>query len=142
MIEHVWTVLCTKSIYDSETNNVSFIEVLEQINLQRDVSFPINIGIQLDLVSLWVRSPHDEPTQGTARVTFITPSKERSDLLELPIDLTKSERHRTRFRFLGLPIKELGYHYFLVQYREEGKSRWRQAAKVPLSIKLEELNQH
>ncbi len=141
MIEHVWTVLCTRSIYDSESNNVSLIEVLEQINLPSDASFPAHIGIQLDLVSLWIRSTHNEPTKGLARVTFVTPSKEKLDPIELPIDLTKSERHRTRFRFVGLPIKEPGYHYFLVRYSEEGKSKWKQAAKVPLSIKLEKLDQ-
>ncbi len=138
MIEHLWTVLCTKAIYDSETNNVSLIEVLEQINLPRDISFPVQVGIKLDLVAVWMRSPINKPTKGTARVTLLTPSKEKSKPVELPIDLSHSERHRSRFRFLGVPIKEPGYHYFLVEYREQGKSRWEQATKVPLSIRLME----
>jgi hypothetical protein len=136
MIEHVWSVLCSHSFYDIETKNASLIEALEQINVPKDTSFPVQIAISFDLVSLWLRTPHNKPAKGLVRVLFVTPSEEKSDPIELQIDLTKTERHRTRFRFTELPIKEPGYHYFMVQYRQ-GKSKWKDAAKLPLSIRLQ-----
>jgi hypothetical protein len=136
MIEHIWTVLCSQSIYDSETNNVTLVGILEQLNFPKDVPFPISLPLQLDLVSLWSRSPKNKPTQGIVRLTFINPSNEKENPITLPIDLSKSERHRSRFRIVGLPIKRAGYHSFIVEFQEKGRSTWERAAQIPLSIKL------
>ena len=32
MIEHAWSVLCTRSVTDRESNNISLFEVIEQIS--------------------------------------------------------------------------------------------------------------
>ncbi len=77
MIRHVWSVLCTKSSIDSDTNNISLFEILEQIQVSQ---FPEPAGdaitvvpMPVELVSLWTREPVGEPQQGECRLTMYSP---------------------------------------------------------------------
>jgi len=36
MLEHIWSVLCSRSVIDSETNNVSIQDVIEQITINAE----------------------------------------------------------------------------------------------------------
>jgi hypothetical protein len=58
MIDHVWTILCSRAVIDRDTNNMSLLEVIEQLTLG-DASPPVEgeglAPIQLELVTLWTR---------------------------------------------------------------------------------------
>lgn len=136
MIEHIWTVLCTRSIVATDSNNVSLIEVVEQIAL-KDAAFPTEISINLDLVTLWTRAPVDQPSQGRARVVLANPSHKELRSTEYSVNLSEVERHRTTLRLHGLPVEQVGYHYLFVQLQQEGDSNWETVVKIPLKIALE-----
>ena len=44
MIEHIWSVLCSRSVIDSETNNVSIQDVIEHIIINAE---PTENGLAL-----------------------------------------------------------------------------------------------
>jgi hypothetical protein len=134
MIDHVWTVVCSRAVVDSESNNISLQDVIEQIEIHGE---PIPNGvlpIVLDVATLWTRSSPDEPSSGHTRLTFLSPSGEALSTLEADLDLSKHERHRSRMRFQGLTLRESGRHYFRVELRGEDETEWHQVAAVPLEI--------
>jgi len=57
--------------------------------------------------------------------------------LEYEIDLSVHERTRMRTRIAGLPIVGAGRYIFHLEYRNEGETDWKDAAKVPLVVKVE-----
>ena len=133
MLEHIWSVLCARSIIDSETNNVSIQDVVEQITINAE---PIENGFlpfPLELITLWGRKESDKPAKGTERVTFVTPSGKSEVVSEAEIDLSSVERHRHRVRFPGLPVSEAGKYYFKVEMKN-GSNEWKLASAVPLKV--------
>lgn len=132
MLEHIWSVLCARSVIDSETNNVSIQDVVEQITINAE---PIENGFlpfQLELITLWGRDESNKPTKGMERVTFISPSGKSEVVSEAEIDLSNVERHRHRVRFPGLPVSEAGKYYFRVEMKS--KNEWKQVSAIPLRI--------
>jgi hypothetical protein len=135
-MNHVWSVLCTRSVLDQETNNISLIEVIEELTLtpdpraQSDQSFVVPINCEL--VSLWTRSVVTEPERGTARTVLIGPRGERISEHETSVDLSVHLRSRIRARLAGLPISSAGIYGFLIQ-RLQGE-RVEDVATIPVRV--------
>jgi hypothetical protein len=134
MIDHVWTVICSRSIIDRDTNNVSIYNVIEQINVPGEPQPDRVLDIIVEIVTLWVRSDFDVPSHGDARLTFISASGQRGGSVEFELDLSEFERLRTRRLFEGLPVAEPGRHTWLVELRNEGEEEWQEVASVPLKV--------
>lgn len=141
MIEHIWSVLCSRSVIDSETNNVSIQNVIEQIIINGEPTENGFLPIPLELITLWGREKVDETSEGTERVTFISPNGKSEIISETIIDLTKVERHRQRIRFPGLPVSEAGKHYFKVETKNDN-NEWEQVAAIPLKILFQQSSQN
>jgi hypothetical protein len=133
MIEHIWSVLCSRSVIDSETNNVSIQDVVEQITVNAEPAENGFLPFTFEIIPLWGRKDSDNPSKGMERVTFITPSGKSEVVSETEIDLSKAERHRHRVRFPGLPISETGKYYFKVEVKN-GNDEWQQVSAIPLKI--------
>lgn len=136
MINHVWTVLCTRSVIDIETNNVSIQDVIEQLNIPGDPKPDGLLAIPFEIISLWIRFDPKIPGQGLERISFVTPSEKSTVVAESPIDLSTAERQRNRIRFPGLPIAEEGRHYFQIEYKQDN-GEWTKAATLPISIQFD-----
>ena len=136
MIEHIWSVLCSRSVIDSETNNVSIQDVVEQITINAEPAKNGFLPFPLELITLWGRKKVDEPTKGTERVSFVTPSGKSTVISESNIDLSKAERHRQKVKFPGLPLGEGGRYYFKVEFKEDSDEYFEVAA-IPLTIQFQ-----
>lgn len=136
MINHIWTVLCSKSITDQESNNISLLEVLEQLTIAGPPT-PGVVPVRFEVVTLWGRSDTDQPSRGHARLLFLTPSDTVTGEHEHDIDLSVYQRTRNRTLMTGLPVQETGRHHFRVQLRDEGETEWRDVADIPLQVSLE-----
>jgi len=140
MIRHNWTVVCSHSTIDADTNNISLIEVLEQLSIKgppfTDDGEPV-IPIEFDVVTLWSRSNLDQLCQGQARLQLLAPSGVSLMEKEYPINLSSHSRMRSRTRFAGFPLKGSGLYQFQVQFREEDEGDWQDAASVLLQISIE-----
>lgn len=134
MIDHVWTVVCSRAVIDRDSNNVSIQNVLEQLTIKGKPESGVVVPIPLEAVTLWVRTDPDMPSRGRTRLTFLSPSGEALGEVESEIDLTEFERHRHRVHFQQLPVEESGRHVFRVELQHEGEDEWHQVAAIPLSI--------
>ncbi len=136
MIFHVWTVLCSRAVIDTESNNISIQNSIEQLSIPGSPDPDGKIAIQLELVSFWTRTEPNIGATGDARVLFLQPSEKETELLIYPIDLDSSERLRSRVRIETIPIPEAGRYYFCVEYKLNDTKDWKQATKIPLEIKF------
>src|SRR5258708_7392694 len=98
MAQHVWTIPCRFSTTSSETNNVSLIEVLEEISIPALPVQQMGRGMfpaMFDVVTLWSRENDDQEEAGFGKMSFVGANGEV--LLEnpYPIDLLRQNK---RFR--------------------------------------------
>jgi hypothetical protein len=139
MIEHIWSVLCSRAVIDVETNNVSIQDVIEQITVN---SAPVADGFlpfPLEIVTLWNRKEITNQIEAIERVQFITPSGKATVISEGKIDLTQAERFRHRVKLPGLPLSESGRYYFKVESKT-GDDSWKEVASIPLSVTFQAQN--
>jgi hypothetical protein len=136
MLEHVWSVLCSRSVIDSETNNVSIQDVIEQITIVAEPTENGFLPFPLELITLWGRKEIDKPANGTERVSFVTPSGKSTIISESNIDLSKIERHRQRVKLPGLPLGQAGRYYFRVEVKGSS-DQYREVAAIPLAIQFQ-----
>jgi hypothetical protein len=135
MIDFVWAVLCSRSIIDQGTNNLSLIDVIEQISLSPDTPIPINIPLSFEVVTLWSRGDLEQSSKGWTRVTVYRPSNIEILKNEFEIDLSSFKRFRHRLGIRGLSIEELGKYIFQIELRDED-SEFQVVARLPLEIDL------
>ena len=133
-MEHIWTVVCEKSITDSRSNNISLINVIEQIR------FAPQEGVQtvpitgLEVISMWCRSDSNTPETGNSRTTLLSPSGDELGQDKTIIDLTKYQRIRRTWMFVGFPFTGAGRYHFVAQRQID--DQWETVATVPLEIIL------
>jgi hypothetical protein len=123
-----------------ENNNVSLLNVVEQIELSHEPDDEENTGIILDfvLISLWARSNFDTPASGQVLFSIESPSGEDVDTIEGRLDLTKFERLRTPVQIQSIPFRGYGRYSFHVKYRDSAEDSWSLVAKVPLKVMLKQ----
>ncbi|RJP52023.1 MAG: hypothetical protein C4586_03585 [Anaerolineaceae bacterium] len=133
MIKHIWSVLCSRSVIDIDTNNVSIQDIVEQVNINAEPVADGFLPIPLELVTLWERKDSDKPAKGIERITFVTPSGKSNIVSEAEIDLSNAERHRHRVKFPGVPLSEAGRYYFNVEIKNDN-NEWNKVAAIPLKV--------
>ncbi len=136
---HIWSVLCARSIIDSETNNISIIDVIEQVSVPALPPAPaggtVFLPLSLELVSLWSRENGEIPENSRCRVQIFSPGGMPAGMpstIDFQIDLTVHQRSRTRARMPGLPIRESGTCRFVVEMSRNGT--YSQVASIPIQI--------
>lgn len=134
MILHVWTILCSNSVIDIESNNVSIQNVYEQLTLKGDPKPDGKASLPMELVSLWTREDLETPTSGEARISYLQPSGKESELITYPIDLEEYHRARSRVHIGAIPVPEPGRYKFYIEYRLSGSVVWQQVAQIPLEV--------
>lgn len=135
MIEHVWTVVCSRAIVDQDSNNVSLENILEQITVWGTPTPGTIIPMPFHVMTAWIRADADIPARGRMRLTFELPSGHVfKSPIEMEVDLTQCIRHRQKVKFSGIPIAEAGRHFVRIEFQNEDEELWRPAALVPLDI--------
>jgi len=135
VIDHVWTVFCSRAVIDKRTNNVSIQNIIEQITIKGEPKSDAAIPIVCEVVTLWARADFDVPAQGRLRLAYLSPSGKVLNSMEREIDLSKSRRYRIQTIFQGLPVEEPGRYTFRVEL--ENEDEWHQVATIPLEVVFE-----
>jgi hypothetical protein len=143
MIRHIWTVLCSRSITDKDTNNISLLDVIEGIQLQvkkgtnkEEVSIPF----PFQWVTFWAREKgeEDKPTDGRVKDIVLGPSGKIIFTKEYEVDLSQSKRTRFVRNFQGMPAPDSGQYTFRTQVRNEHRNVWEDVSEVPLEVSIAE----
>jgi hypothetical protein len=138
MIEHAWSLICTKCVTDPDSKNVTLVEVVEQLNGAPGTVFPVMAPFQTDFVSTWYRS---DPTQGaraTGRITVHNPDGTDREATQFAIDLTAFYRAHVVIRSAGIGLMATGVYFFVVDFRLDGQQAWQTVARIPFTVALVE----
>lgn len=154
MADHVWTVVCSKTLIDPSSNVASLIDITERLILgavseeetveqgferaksegKKGIRFPV----QLQLVSWWVRSDYSKPETAKIRVAIMGPEGDRLFQQDAVIEMEEGTTgRRLTVNFNAVPITSLGRFWFLVEQPKSGKGtakRWTTAARIPVEI--------
>ena len=136
MIEHIWSVVCERTILDRDSNLISIINSLEELGIEGPLEKKRILRVPIEIVSFWVRSDIAVPVKGLARYRFVSPSGDNVKDQNIDLDLSDFERLRTRVQFLNLNFPEPGIYHFQVAYRKNKKSSWKTVASIPLKINV------
>ncbi len=138
MAKHVWSVLCTKGALDTQTNQVSLLDVLEQASAVLPAPPKRGEGLHLpcQLVGLWVRSNREVPEQAQCAVHIEDASGVSTIQKIMDIDLSSTARFRSTFRMEGVPLQN-GVIEFVVEYRDAEDKEWVEVARVPFELTVQ-----
>lgn len=143
MLRHVWSVICSKSVIDNDSNNISLFDVIEEvrIELRKEVTPDITshgaISFNFEWVTLWARAEFGKPTKGQVRDCVLDPSGKVIGEREYEVDLSKHERFRIR-RMLQNPLFQVsGQYQFCTQVKGEKQGIWNDVSSVPLTVFVE-----
>jgi hypothetical protein len=139
MAEHIWSVLCSKSVIDKDTQQVSLFEVLEAVHIQlgEPIKGPGLIRFATEVVSLWARSEKNTGETATAKCEVITPDGESVHAAEMTLDFSEKLRFRSIFRAEGFPIHGSGVYTFKISVKDGASDEWRPAASLPIEVTVE-----
>jgi hypothetical protein len=141
MIQHIWTVPCRVTITDQDTNNVSMIEVLEELVLaplaaRQDLGRPRFPAI-FDVVTLWAREIPEQPETGLGRVLLLSPQGETLIEQGVEVDLRQVRRLRSLGRIMGFPMRGAGVYHFRIDSRSNEAAAWQEVGRIPLEVSIE-----
>jgi len=143
-MKHIWSVLCGKSIIDSQKNNISLIDVLEQLNIKlpsegiaQASEKGITIPISFDIVSLWMKDSEEKSEEVMVEIGMNDPeNKELSSYNQsLRIPATH-QRVRSVFHIERLSIFRPGVHKIRVKVKKKQDGREQIVAELPLDIRF------
>jgi len=137
MIDHVWTVFCSRSVVDRETNNVSLHDVIEQFTIGDEPSPDGIIPGRADLMTLWARADLTVPAMGRGRFDYLSPSGRVLSSQEYEIDLSEYRRYRAVTRFHAISVPEAGRYAFRIALWDDDAAAWQTVAEVPVEVTFE-----
>lgn len=143
MAKHQWSMICEKALIDRFTNNLTIVDVVEEVNLtiqrtsKSEEAGPPLVPVDFAVVSLWHRSEPSLAEEGKARVRLLSPSgKLLTKESELPIELTGDKlRARNILNCRGVPIRESGEYQVQIQQLQKN-GRWKTENVIPIAVKL------
>lgn len=145
-MKHIWSILCEKSVVDSQRNTISLIDVLEQVNLNMPPEGisgvgekGVNVLMPFELVSFWVKDEGNEAKDEEALITIeiYDPNSKRLNSVEQTIKIpAEYQRIRSRSHFNGLSVFESGVYQIRVKIRGGQESKPRTVAELPLDIRF------
>lgn len=139
---HIWSVLCSESVVDIASNNVSLFQVLEQIYLQVEKKkdgeeLTVPVPFPFEWVTLWARLNKNKPMVGIAKDTILNPAGDVISEKEYKVDLSQYGRTRFRRKVSGLPVKASGQYKFITYIKNEKRNTWKVVSSVPIDITLD-----
>jgi hypothetical protein len=134
VILHAWSVFCSDSSIDKDTNNISLFSVLEELKVVTPLEPPRDAALPLrgHVVSLWYRAGTNEPEAAEARYILKAGGSEVAILGSYTLDLTRP-RLRTRVVIQALPIWQSAFYQIAVEYRHTDED-WILATELPLEV--------
>jgi hypothetical protein len=142
MAQHLWTLVCSHVIVNGLTNNISLIDVVEELTIvvppsvDPAVGFPAGnlVPVTLNTVSAFQRTDPHVPERLIGRLSLVGPSGRTQDN-NFDIDLSSHVRARCIAEQHGLPIQEPGDYVFAV-FVEQPNGSFDEVARVSLRVIL------
>lgn len=126
-----WALTCRDFSVDSETNNITYRDAIEQV---KATEFPADLPPFITISMLWRRD--DIEVSESFRYRVILEDKNRDEASRTEpneVDLADHERFRANIVNPPISIEEPGTIWFRIQKNENGE--WENCAELPVEIK-------
>ncbi|HKV11895.1 MAG TPA: hypothetical protein VJ725_27365 [Thermoanaerobaculia bacterium] len=138
MAENIWSVLCYKASLDQDNNQVSLLDILEELTLVpgQEISSRERIGLghHMEFVTLWRRTAVEKPETARMKLEILSPGNKNLGTAELEINLETVRRYRGIIKLDMLPFDGFGVYQFRLSKKDEGLVDWEEVARVPLEV--------
>jgi len=137
MARHVWTVVCTRAETNPRSNNISLIDVTEQVNVSPELPWIglAKIRFPLKVVSLWIRDDVGRPETEKVRLTHRDVDGSLRASWEVDVDLRDVARRRVIWELEALVVSAPGEQEFRVK-TQRPHDEWEIVARIPLEIAI------
>ena len=152
----IWAILCEKAVTDQDSNNVSLINIIEEVTLVAEppeiagqenhvedseeaedtLRDPPLMRLPGELVILWARSHVEEGEVGSGRIHIIPPKGRERHSLPHTIDLTHFLRLRLRAFLPGIPMEGPGMYLIQIESRCDN-APWEVNFELPLRVAVQ-----
>lgn len=127
MIKLAWTILCENATVDSQTNNLSVFNLLEELKVNAEIkeaktNKEIVIPLRQKLVTYWKNSTTEQLDNLNIKAQIIDPTNTVLQEMPMRLNLPAGKRNiRAIFEINGLKLTESGVYTFAV-FLEKNKS--------------------
>lgn len=144
-VEHLWTIACSASAIDSETNNVSLFNIIEEVGFQlpstdgklANFSEKKAIPVVIELVSLWKRVATVGEISSDIKFELLDATNQKMQEVACHLEFKpQHQRMRTRIRMNAINITGQGEYNFSVLLKENGGEEFKEIARIPLVVKI------
>ncbi len=146
-LQHIWSVLCMNSVIDQETNNISLNNILEEIQIKKNIINLVStsnknsekkeaILINFELVSFWKKLiSKEEKIHFETMIKILDPEGEVLHTIPQTIEMKENiERFRSRIKFNAMPFTKPGGYIFQINVKKE--KEFIEIGRIPLQIKI------
>ncbi len=151
MAKHLWTVICSRAIVDSETKQATLVDIVEKVTVHADIQAAdsetpvfdieamletydmVKVPVRLSLVCLWTRSVRDLPEASQSRFRIKTGTGKTVAEAHEEIPLGQTVNARMTINFDSFPFAGYGVYSVETWSRSEGK-RWKKHTVLPLEV--------
>ncbi len=142
-----WALLCSQSLIDNNTNNISLVNLIEQIKFEGEMKDKVKgfnhetgemIPVSMELVSRFRKlAEANEPLNLQSRVDFVDPdSKVMATFTnEILLDVGV-QNYRMRYGMQGLKVTKSGLYNFVINLKEADEKDFTEFSRVPLDLTL------
>lgn len=148
-LECVFGILCSSAILDQRSNNLSLFNVIDQINIKKEIFEKIentqkfiNIALEHEIATVWRTCVNQElchfPMNILLKVKLLDPNgKILNEHLVNMILPSKTRRHRFAIHLNGMPLTSPGdYVYVIEAAQNENKDRFEHECSIPFEVSL------
>ena len=139
-MKNIWTVACNNSIIDQETNSLSMIETLDEINVPYEGEMNLKeikvITIPFYIISLWF----DENTKidrAFELIVEVTDPKKKviQTFKQNCVIETGKQRLRVVYKIKGFGFNDQGIYTLNIKFKE-GENSYKKVNEIPININL------
>lgn len=147
-INHIWSILCKRSLLDKETNNISIFDVIEQVSITPHYAEPnkresfktgkiITIPFEYELINLWERDKIGGVTEAEVIIDLYDPNNKLIQSIPSKLKFDANHRRmRVNNKVIGLIVTIPGIYRFKVKIKEKNQGGYRIASEIPLEINI------
>ncbi len=144
-MQHIWSILCSRSIIDQETNSISLIDSLEEITVgirkedKKKDKITVS-GLFYNVVSFIVRDKTKSVQKGELSIELINPNKKAGKKYIQKFIMKKGiKRIRLRTAIGGLVLSSEGRYIFKVGLKKDKDKTFKTVSELPLDVKFKEI---
>jgi hypothetical protein len=146
-IKHIWNVIAQSSLVEQETNNISILKVLEQLNvnlsvkdqewLKNNPGKAVLVPFPFQIISLWQSINPKKDPMADVEIEFFDPIGLSLQNIKFKLQF---EAKKTRMRSITtspiVSVIDTGVYLFKIRIKEEEEDSFLEVAEIPIEVRI------